>query len=166
MNLINQIKVLSGAATTSAGTSEVDGATIDMANFVAGQGRSAWGTTVPSELGDKLCLTTRHPVGVVGMITPGAWVSARRFSARSSVRSSESGVVISTPSSTRRWPRPCRQSPRRISSRNGIPSFRPPSICCESWGCEIERRRRSAIGAADGMEPVYQSGSVAVQVNA
>src|SRR5918996_20079 len=43
---------------------------IDMAHFVAGQGRTAWGETVPSELGDKLCWTTRQPVGVVGMITP------------------------------------------------------------------------------------------------
>ncbi|HEY8526073.1 MAG TPA: aldehyde dehydrogenase family protein [Acidimicrobiales bacterium] len=43
---------------------------IDMAGFVAGQGRSAWGETVPSELGNKLCWTTRQPVGVVGMITP------------------------------------------------------------------------------------------------
>jgi alpha-ketoglutaric semialdehyde dehydrogenase len=43
---------------------------VDMAYFVAGQGRAAWGETVPSELGDKLCWTTRQPVGVVGMITP------------------------------------------------------------------------------------------------
>jgi acyl-CoA reductase-like NAD-dependent aldehyde dehydrogenase len=43
---------------------------IDMAAFVAGQGRAAWGETVPSELGSKLCWTTRAPVGVVGMITP------------------------------------------------------------------------------------------------
>src|SRR5688572_15385237 len=43
---------------------------VDMANFVAGQGRSAWGETVPSELGSKLCWTTRAPVGVIGMITP------------------------------------------------------------------------------------------------
>ena len=43
---------------------------IDMASFVAGQGRSAWGTVHPSELADKLAWTTRHPVGVVGMITP------------------------------------------------------------------------------------------------
>jgi alpha-ketoglutaric semialdehyde dehydrogenase len=43
---------------------------VDMAAFVAGQGRSAWGQTVPSELGSKLCWTTRQPVGVVGMITP------------------------------------------------------------------------------------------------
>ena len=41
-----------------------------MARFVAGQGRSAWGETVPSELADKLAWTTRAPVGVVGMITP------------------------------------------------------------------------------------------------
>ncbi|MGH8992754.1 MAG: aldehyde dehydrogenase family protein [Acidimicrobiia bacterium] len=43
---------------------------VDMAAFVAGQGRSAWGETVPSELGSKLCWTTRAPVGVIGMITP------------------------------------------------------------------------------------------------
>jgi aldehyde dehydrogenase (NAD+) len=43
---------------------------IDMAHFVAGQGRAAWGETVPSELGSKLAWTTRAPVGVVGMITP------------------------------------------------------------------------------------------------
>ncbi len=43
---------------------------VDMANFVAGQGRSAWGDTVPSELGQKLAWTTRTPIGVVGMITP------------------------------------------------------------------------------------------------
>jgi aldehyde dehydrogenase (NAD+) len=43
---------------------------IDMAAFVAGQGRSAWGSVVPSEMSDKLAWTTRIPVGVVGMITP------------------------------------------------------------------------------------------------
>jgi acyl-CoA reductase-like NAD-dependent aldehyde dehydrogenase len=43
---------------------------IDMAAFVAGQGRSAMGEVVPSELNHKLAWTTRIPVGVVGMITP------------------------------------------------------------------------------------------------
>jgi aldehyde dehydrogenase (NAD+) len=43
---------------------------IDMAAFVAGQGRMAWGETVPCEMPNKLGFTTRHPVGVVGMITP------------------------------------------------------------------------------------------------
>lgn len=43
---------------------------IDMAGFVAGQGRAAWGTVHPSELAGKICWTTRQPVGVVGMITP------------------------------------------------------------------------------------------------
>jgi aldehyde dehydrogenase (NAD+) len=43
---------------------------VDMARFVAGQGRAPWGDTVPSELGSKLAWTTRIPVGVVGMITP------------------------------------------------------------------------------------------------
>ena len=43
---------------------------IDMAGFVAGQGRAAWGDTVPSELAEKLAWTTRQPIGVVGLITP------------------------------------------------------------------------------------------------
>ncbi len=43
---------------------------IDMAAFVAGQGRGAMGEVVPSELRSKLAWTTRIPVGVVGMITP------------------------------------------------------------------------------------------------
>jgi aldehyde dehydrogenase (NAD+) len=43
---------------------------IDMAAYVAGQGRAAWGETVPCEMPDKLAFTTRQPVGVVGMVTP------------------------------------------------------------------------------------------------
>jgi alpha-ketoglutaric semialdehyde dehydrogenase len=43
---------------------------VDMGRFIAGQGRQALGDTVPSEMVDKLAWTTRHPVGVVGMITP------------------------------------------------------------------------------------------------
>ncbi len=43
---------------------------IDMARFIAGQGRAAWGTTHPCELPSKFGFTTRHPVGIVGMITP------------------------------------------------------------------------------------------------
>jgi acyl-CoA reductase-like NAD-dependent aldehyde dehydrogenase len=43
---------------------------VDMAAYIAGLGRAAWGETVPSELRDKLAWTQRQPVGVVGMITP------------------------------------------------------------------------------------------------
>jgi aldehyde dehydrogenase (NAD+) len=43
---------------------------IDMAGYVAGQARAAWGETVPSELSHKLCWTTRQPVGVAGIISP------------------------------------------------------------------------------------------------
>ena len=43
---------------------------VDMAGFIAGQGRAAWGTTHPCEMPNKFGFTTRHPVGVVGMITP------------------------------------------------------------------------------------------------
>jgi len=43
---------------------------IDVARFMAGEGRRAEGETVPSALPNKLCLTLRHPIGVVGLITP------------------------------------------------------------------------------------------------
>ncbi len=43
---------------------------IDMAHYIAGQGRNAWGTVHPCEMPNKFGFTTRHPVGVVGMITP------------------------------------------------------------------------------------------------
>ena len=43
---------------------------IDMAAFVAGQGRAAMGEVVPSELRSKMAWTTRIPIGVIGMITP------------------------------------------------------------------------------------------------
>ena len=43
---------------------------IDFANFMAGQSRAPVGETVPSELPRKLSLTMRHPIGVVGLITP------------------------------------------------------------------------------------------------
>jgi aldehyde dehydrogenase (NAD+) len=43
---------------------------IDMAGFIAGQGRAAIGATYASELTEKVAWTTRQPVGVVGLITP------------------------------------------------------------------------------------------------
>jgi len=43
---------------------------IDMAKFIAGEGRRAYGETVPSELRDKWAMTMRQPFGVVGCITP------------------------------------------------------------------------------------------------
>ena len=43
---------------------------IDVAKYVAGEGRRAEGEIVPSALPDKLCLTIRQPLGVVGIITP------------------------------------------------------------------------------------------------
>lgn len=43
---------------------------IDFGKFVAGEGRRAEGDTVPSALNDKICLTLRQPLGVVGIITP------------------------------------------------------------------------------------------------
>ncbi|SRR5579884_425789 len=43
---------------------------IDMAFFMAGEGRRLYGQTTPSELPDKFCMTVRMPVGVCALITP------------------------------------------------------------------------------------------------
>jgi aldehyde dehydrogenase (NAD+) len=43
---------------------------IDIGKYVAGEGRRAEGAVVPSALTDKICLTMRQPLGVVGIITP------------------------------------------------------------------------------------------------
>jgi aldehyde dehydrogenase (NAD+) len=43
---------------------------IDMGKFIAGEGRRAFGETVPSELRNKWAMTMRQPFGVVGCITP------------------------------------------------------------------------------------------------
>jgi acyl-CoA reductase-like NAD-dependent aldehyde dehydrogenase len=43
---------------------------IDMAFFMAGEGRRLQGETVPSELADKDCKTVREPVGVMALVTP------------------------------------------------------------------------------------------------
>jgi aldehyde dehydrogenase (NAD+) len=43
---------------------------IDMAYFIAGEGRRLYGQTTPSELPHKWAMTTRQPIGVCGLITP------------------------------------------------------------------------------------------------
>jgi aldehyde dehydrogenase (NAD+) len=43
---------------------------IDFAHYMAGEGRRALGESIPSELPNKIYMTVRHPVGVVGLITP------------------------------------------------------------------------------------------------
>ena len=43
---------------------------VDMAYYVAGEGRRMWGQTAPSELPDKFCFTVRQPHGVVAAVTP------------------------------------------------------------------------------------------------
>ena len=43
---------------------------IQFGRYVAGEGRRAEGETVPSALPDKMCMTIRQPLGVVGIITP------------------------------------------------------------------------------------------------
>jgi alpha-ketoglutaric semialdehyde dehydrogenase len=43
---------------------------IDFAHYMAGEGRRLFGETMPSELRNKFYMTIRHPVGVVGLITP------------------------------------------------------------------------------------------------
>ncbi|OYT70941.1 MAG: aldehyde dehydrogenase [Chloracidobacterium sp. CP2_5A] len=43
---------------------------IDMAYFVAGEGRRLYGQTTTSELADKFAMSVRDPIGVCGLITP------------------------------------------------------------------------------------------------
>ena len=43
---------------------------IDVAKYIAGEGRRAEGETLPSALPDKFCMTVRQPLGLVGIITP------------------------------------------------------------------------------------------------
>jgi acyl-CoA reductase-like NAD-dependent aldehyde dehydrogenase len=43
---------------------------IDMALYMAGEGRRMFGHTTPSELKDKFMMSVRMPIGVVGAITP------------------------------------------------------------------------------------------------
>ncbi|ABQ27471.1 aldehyde dehydrogenase family protein [Geotalea uraniireducens] len=43
---------------------------IDMAYYMAGEGRRWQGETVPSELPDKDCKSVRQPLGVVALVTP------------------------------------------------------------------------------------------------
>jgi aldehyde dehydrogenase (NAD+) len=43
---------------------------IDFAHYMSGEGRRLFGETMPSELRNKFYMTVRHPVGIVGLITP------------------------------------------------------------------------------------------------
>jgi alpha-ketoglutaric semialdehyde dehydrogenase len=43
---------------------------IDVAEYMAAEGRRLFGHTTPSELKDKFCMTIRRPLGVVALITP------------------------------------------------------------------------------------------------
>lgn len=43
---------------------------IDMALYMAGEGRRLFGETVPSELSNKFAMSVRAPIGVAGLITP------------------------------------------------------------------------------------------------
>src|SRR6266567_7984634 len=43
---------------------------IDVAYYMAGEGRRLFGQTVPSEMPDKFAMAIRKPIGVVGIITP------------------------------------------------------------------------------------------------
>ncbi|GIO24918.1 aldehyde dehydrogenase family protein [Oceanobacillus sp. J11TS1] len=43
---------------------------IDMAFYMAGEGRRLFGQTTPTELKDKFAMSQRCPVGIVGIITP------------------------------------------------------------------------------------------------
>jgi aldehyde dehydrogenase (NAD+) len=43
---------------------------IDFAHYMSGEGRRAMGESIPAELPNKIYMTVRHSLGVVGLITP------------------------------------------------------------------------------------------------
>lgn len=43
---------------------------IDFCLYMAGEGRRLFGHTMPAELRNKFSMTVRHPIGVMGLITP------------------------------------------------------------------------------------------------
>jgi len=43
---------------------------VDMAYYMAGEGRRSYGDVLSSQLKDRLVMTKRYPIGVVGIITP------------------------------------------------------------------------------------------------
>lgn len=43
---------------------------IDMAFYIAAEGRRSWGHTIPAEMPDKRMYTIRQPLGVCSLITP------------------------------------------------------------------------------------------------
>lgn len=52
---------------------------IDIAYYMAAEGRRQFGHTVPSELPDKFAFSVREPIGVVGIITPWNFPTAIPF---------------------------------------------------------------------------------------
>ena len=90
---------------------------IDMGKFIAGEGRRAFGETVPSELRDKWAMTMRQPFGVVGCITPWNFPIAIP-SGRSSRRSWRATPWCSSPPRTHRS---CALRSSNRSRRRGFP---------------------------------------------
>lgn len=73
--LIKEKKKLGGLVTREMGKVIAEGLSdvqeaIDMAYYMAGEGRRMQGETVPSELGDKDAKSVRVPIGVFALITP------------------------------------------------------------------------------------------------
>ncbi len=64
-----EIISLENGKTVSGGLGEVQSG-IDMANFIAGEGRRMYGYTTHSGLKRRFAMTKRYPIGIVGVILP------------------------------------------------------------------------------------------------
>jgi len=64
-----EIISLENGKTASGGLGEVQSG-IDMANFIAGEGRRMYGRTTHSGLKKRFAMTKKYPIGVVGVILP------------------------------------------------------------------------------------------------
>ena len=116
---------------------------IDFGKYTAGEGRRAEGETVPSALADKLCLTLRQPLGVVGIITP--WNFPIAIPAWKTLPALLAGnTVVLKPAATRR----CSAAALvEVLIEAGLPAGRP----------QLRHRPRRHAGRHAGGAPARQA---------
>lgn len=90
---------------------------IDIFEYMAGEGRRLLGSTSPSELRKKACMTIRQPVGVVGLITPWNFPVAIPAWKLSAALVCGNSVVLKPSSDTPL----CAVELARILDRSGVP---------------------------------------------
>src|SRR2546428_5085536 len=127
--------------------------------YAAGEGRRMFGETVPSELPNKMCLTTRLPVGPVGLITP--WNSPMAIPAWKSGAALIAGCsFVLKPSSVTRV---CAARFVEVLDEAGFPAgvvnmvTGTGSVVGDGLVAHPDIRAISFTGGVDTGKPVYES---------